>query len=209
MNIYPYVYKITNLLTGQFYIGSRFANVKMNRRAGDDLKHYYRSSSTQVKQEIKTSGIENFQFEVLFQYDSYTACFVYENLLIKNNADNPNLINKWYLDPDKDSKVFYKDTDATRLKKSQSKKGKQSNAHGYIQSAEDLAKANLSRARRRELMTEEEKQKIRESISAGNKGKLKDYATCCAKKFICRLSDRKEFSKASAGKYLKELKQFF
>jgi hypothetical protein len=209
MNIYPYVYKITNLLTGQFYIGSRFANVKMNRYAVDDLKHYYCSSSHKVKQEIKTVGIENFQFDVLFQFDSYTVCFVYENLLIKNNTSNPLIINKWYLDPDKDSKVFYKDTEDTRLKKSRAKKGKPSNAHGYVQTKEDLAKANLSRKRRRESMTEEKKQYIRDAISQGNKGKPKLYTTCCAKKFVCRLSDRKEFSKASAGKYLKEIMQFF
>ena len=104
MSILPYVYKITNKSTGEFYIGSRYKNVKSNRCANDDLFIFYFTSS-KMKTQMKTNP-ENFIYEILFQYEDYDVCFWYEQILIREFIKNENCINGQYIDPDKNSKIF-------------------------------------------------------------------------------------------------------
>ena len=43
--IQPYVYRVTNNVTGQIYYGSRTENVRKNRTPEEDFWQYYFTSS--------------------------------------------------------------------------------------------------------------------------------------------------------------------
>jgi hypothetical protein len=98
----------------------------------------------------------------------------------------------------------------TKKKKSESATGKPKPwLQGRVQSKETIDKQNASRRKNFETWSDEKKQHKSEALSNSLSGKPKKYITNCAKKFICRLSDRKEMSKASAGKYMSDLKPYF
>jgi hypothetical protein len=102
------------------------------------------------------------------------------------------------------------DTPETRQKRSDSAKGKPKPwLQGKPKSQEVIQIQNEGRRKNRETWSEEKKQNNSNKISNSLKGKPKTYTTNCAKKFVCRLSDKKEFSKASAAKYLVDLKLYF
>jgi len=110
----------------------------------------------------------------------------------------------------RESHVDRKDTDETRQKKSVAAAGK---AKPWLQNVpkpkEVIDRQVESRRKNRETWSDEKKIKIAKEISLRTKGKKKNYETNCSKKFVCRLSDQKEFSKASASKYLTEFKPYF
>lgn len=102
----PYVYKITNLVSGEFYFGSRYANVRHKRTAQDDLWNYYRSSSKVLKQSIENFGEHSFKAEIIFLNDDYIngentfECYWFEQNLIKEHIKNPLCLNRHYVDKD-------------------------------------------------------------------------------------------------------------
>ena len=65
MDYLAYVYKIKFLKTGQYYIGYRYANIRLRRHPEDDLLIYYFSSSNIVKKMIKDQGIDTIQSEII------------------------------------------------------------------------------------------------------------------------------------------------
>lgn len=91
----PYTYKVT-FTSGEYYFGYRFANVKKNRPAHLDLGTYYKTSSKIIKER----GFENCTFEVLSEFDSKFDAYWSEQRAIKNNKDDPLILNKHYIDPD-------------------------------------------------------------------------------------------------------------
>lgn len=102
------------------------------------------------------------------------------------------------------------DSSETKKKKSESATGKPKPwLQGRVQSKETIDKQNAGRRKNFETWSDEKKQHKSEALSNSLSGKPKKYITNCAKKFICRLSDRKEMSKASAGKYMSDLKPYF
>lgn len=102
------------------------------------------------------------------------------------------------------------DTPETRQRRSDSANGKPKPwLQGRKQSQEILDRQQKSREENYKSWSDEKKQHKSAAISEALKGQKKSYTTNCGKKFICRVEDRKEFSKASAGKYLKDLKQYF
>lgn len=107
MNIWPYVYCIKNLKTGEFYFGSRYANVRAKRTPSQDLFHFYKSSSKIVKEQIQTYGIEAFKFEILFSVDEYAdkssptlEAYWHEQDLIKKHSKDPKCLNRCYIERD-------------------------------------------------------------------------------------------------------------
>jgi hypothetical protein len=110
----------------------------------------------------------------------------------------------------RDSHLGKIDSLKTKQKKSGSAKGKPKPwLRGISPTQEIIKKQNESRQKDRETWSEEKKQQKSDKISAAHKGKKKTYLTNCGRKFICRLRDRKELSKASASLVMSELKQYF
>jgi len=119
--------------------------------------------------------------------------------------------------PSEESKQKNRDSHSGKLDSPETKKKKSDSAtgkpkpwlQGRILSKETIDKQNSGRRKNFESWSDEKKQSKSEAISNSLSGKPKKYITNFAKKFICRLSDRKEMSKASAGKYMSELKPYF
>lgn len=111
-NVLPYVYKITNKETGEFYIGSRFANVKLGLTPEEDLFIKYFTSS-KLSKEIK-NNIDKYNFvilmkssqEISYNEKSHLVVYWYEQLLIKENRKNVLCLNEHYIDPDSNTNSF-------------------------------------------------------------------------------------------------------
>jgi hypothetical protein len=106
MNFKSYVYCITNLVTGEFYFGSRYANVRLKRHPEEDLLVYYKSSSNRLKDQINLLGIECFRGQVLGTFEDFDECFWFEQSLIKEHFKNPKCFNMFFKDQSAGHKVF-------------------------------------------------------------------------------------------------------
>ena len=71
--IKPYFYKITNVITNKFYYGSGSKKLGIN----------YFSSSKLVNESISKYGIENFNFEVLKEFNTREEAFAFEDRFLK------------------------------------------------------------------------------------------------------------------------------
>lgn len=113
-----FVYKITNILTGEFYIGSKSffsrTNGKISKKRSNELYSgkgrkplrekkikesdwkYYKSSSKDVQELIKLDE-NNFKFEVLELFETKQHMLLYEaHLIIKEFLNmNDKILNKW------------------------------------------------------------------------------------------------------------------
>ena len=183
-----YVYKVTNKVTNQFYIGSRTENVTKCRNPEDDLwKHYFTSSKT-VKHLIEEYGLDSFKIEILSTHNSYEDCFWEEQRLIFESKDHPLRLNKAYVNPATGKTVLttYNESIDERTarvnKMSATKKGKfNSNGHfGLKHSEETKQKMRDAQAKINYTHSEETKQKMRghqrsedhaKKLSEANKGK--------------------------------------
>lgn len=86
--ILPYVYKLTNMETKEFYIGMRSANKVI---AEEDLGFHYFSSSKAVK-----NNFHFFEKEIIAIFFDQESAFMFENALIKENFSNVLCLNKHY-----------------------------------------------------------------------------------------------------------------
>lgn len=107
-----------------------------------------------------------------------------------------------------DSRKGQRDSDEVRLKKSLSHKGMKKpwvkgTPPDKIEQAKKARMETISK--KSEAHIKEDRKKISEAL----KGKPKNYKTVCSNKFLCRLSDRKELSKPSACKIMKDIKHLF
>lgn len=164
-----YVYRVTNVITKQFYIGSRTENVTKCRHPEDDIWKHYFTSSKKVKQMIAEYGLDSFTVEILSRHNNYEDCFWEEQRLILESKNNPLRLNKAYVNPETGKKVLttYNETEEeklTRMKKmSDTKKGKfNSNGHfGLKHSEETRQRMRAAQAKLNYTHSEEAKQKMR------------------------------------------------
>lgn len=84
----PYVYQCVHKVTGEFYIGFRERNVKLNRFSHNDLP-IYRTSSKYVK-----SSFEEFDWIILAEFAEADDAYYFEQSLIYENWKNPLLLNR-------------------------------------------------------------------------------------------------------------------
>ena len=85
----PYIYKITNKDTKEFYIGSQCSGKIIG-------KNYFTSSSNnEFRQDFKLN-VHKYLIEILKEFDNSLECIKEENILIKENFNNPLIINKAY-----------------------------------------------------------------------------------------------------------------
>ena len=75
----PYIYKVTNFETGQYYIGSQCSGkiVGMN---------YFTSSTNKAfREEFKTYGGEKYKIEIIKEFEDPKKCVNAENYIIRNH----------------------------------------------------------------------------------------------------------------------------
>ena len=89
--ILPYVYKLTNKITGEFYFGYRSKNVLLNLKAEHDIGKIYFTSSKYIK-----NNFHNFQIEILAEFFSKNDAYDFEQELIEQNFNNVICLNKHY-----------------------------------------------------------------------------------------------------------------
>lgn len=120
--ILPYVYRLTNRNTGEFYYGYRKAN---KVRAEEDLGIEYFTSSRYVKPRFK-----EFETEIVAEFFDSDSAYWFEQSLIQENWKEPGILNKKYVKIG--GKEFYncENTPEARAKISASMTGrKQSKEH--------------------------------------------------------------------------------
>lgn len=98
MSMLTYVYLVTNKITNQFYYGSRFKNVELNRSPENDFWIHYFTSSKSVKNLIKEYGKDSFEYKILFKDKDYDNTYWFEQNIIKENILNPLCLNKSFID---------------------------------------------------------------------------------------------------------------
>ena len=89
--ILPYVYKLTNKETSEFYIGYRYKNVKLGLRSIDDIGKVYFTSSKYIK-----PFFSKFSISILAEFFHPGDAYDFEQELIKENIKNPLCLNKHY-----------------------------------------------------------------------------------------------------------------
>lgn len=89
--ILPYVYKLINKITGEFYFGYRSKNVRLNLKSNDDIGVKYFTSSKYIK-----NNFENFHIEILAEFFSANDAYDYEQHLISQYFADINCLNRHY-----------------------------------------------------------------------------------------------------------------
>jgi hypothetical protein len=101
-----YVYYIKNKVTGQYYYGSRTANVKRKRPPSLDLWICYFTSSKTVKNLIKQYGKQIFEACVIFESADLDAVYWQEQSFIKEHIEDSLCLNKKYQDQEHGHTIF-------------------------------------------------------------------------------------------------------
>jgi hypothetical protein len=127
-----YVYKITYLTTGEYYYGSRTANIKKKRLPVNDFMKHYFSSSKRLNQLIQTYGVESFQGEIIFESSNRDETFWYEQDCIKTSLGDPKLLNCYYVEKSSNQKVFGWTTENLQLMINKIKQYVASGSHNFL-----------------------------------------------------------------------------
>jgi len=83
----PYVYMCINKYSGQFYIGYRVKNVRLNEPSHIDFPKYKTSSKI-----VKTK-FDNFTWVILAEFYDYDSAYDFEQALINEHWNDPLLMN--------------------------------------------------------------------------------------------------------------------
>lgn len=86
--ILPYVYRLDNPLTGEFYIGYRQAN---KVRPEDDLGIFYKTSSRRIKKQIS-----DFDLSIIAVFFTDYDAYWFEQELIEAHSRDPKNLNGMY-----------------------------------------------------------------------------------------------------------------
>ena len=158
MKILPYVYKLTHKETGEFYIGVRYGNTCP---AELDLGKRYFTSSKIVKPKFN-----EFNYEILKEFNDSLSAIDYEKNLIEENWSNPLILNKAVVQSDKWRCTGH--TEETKRKMSETKKGKPPNNKGKT-----LREETKQKIREKSLQykhSDESIEKIRQKALGNNRG---------------------------------------
>ena len=163
-----YVYKHTNIITGEYYFGYRFYNTRLNIMPEDDLPNYI--CSAKLKERIlEERNLWNSKvLEVFYGENKKTEAYWKEQEYIKAHLGDDLMINKIYYDKDthKGMLVCNSHSEETRKKISDTLK------RTKVFSEETRKK--ISQAKLGHGFTDEAKNKIRNSLKGNipwNKGK--------------------------------------
>ncbi len=101
-----YVYFVKHIPTGKFYYGARYKHVDKNMQPEDDLWKKYFTSSKTIKELIKLTGYDNFEYKIIFKSFDSTECFNFEQNIIKKHINDPLCLNMRYFDIYKSVRIF-------------------------------------------------------------------------------------------------------
>lgn len=126
----PYVYKVVNKITGQFYVGSQCSGKIIG-------ENYFTSSRNEFFQKDFTQNPQNYQIYILGFFEDPKECVKQENYQIRNSLwmYKELCLNRFCLDPDKHTKIFsmagstHLVSKETREKISKANKGKHKKGH--------------------------------------------------------------------------------
>lgn len=99
-----YVYRLTCIPTGQFYIGSRVGNITDKKMPKDDFWIHYHTSSEYVTELRNLYGKASFEYEIIYEDCDRDKVFWHEQEQIKLHYNDPLILNKqfnWYKDKHK------------------------------------------------------------------------------------------------------------
>lgn len=113
-----YVYKVTFLPTGQYYIGYRGSK----NATPSDLFETYFTSSKVIARLINDHGVDNFAKEILAEFDTGVDAYNYEQQLLRdhNVESNPQMLNKRLTSCSLNSFKYH--TEKTRAQMSESRR---------------------------------------------------------------------------------------
>ena len=74
----PYIYKVTNLETGQYYIGSQCSGKTVG------VNYFTSSWNKEFKEDFKTYGEEKYKIEIIKEFTDPEECVEVENYMIFN-----------------------------------------------------------------------------------------------------------------------------
>ena len=155
---YPYVYRLDNLITNEFYIGYRKANLVSAER---DLGTKYFTSAPAIKERFN-----EFQTTILAEFFDPNDAYDHEQYLIYCDLGNPLMLNEsCHYGKARFNNIGKSHSEETKAKMSAAKKGKPSPTKGKSHSEE--TKAKMSAANKGKSPSDETKAKI----SAAKKGK--------------------------------------
>jgi len=110
----PYVYRITNKKTKEFYIGYRYKNVDLGLTAIKDIGIIYWTSG-KIKKSFKNNP-KNFIIEILFESnhviknpknnEDELIAYWYEQIIIRDNIKSKLCLNGFYINPENYSKMW-------------------------------------------------------------------------------------------------------
>jgi hypothetical protein len=177
----PYVYLGTNISTGKFYIGVRYAHSKYYRTPEQDLGIFYYTSSKIVK-----PVFAQFEWAILGQFETKEDALAYEESIINEHWYNPLLLNK-----NKRGSSFRRPDNYAR--KPYRKKDRSANVKALWDDPE--FRTRMTESRNRTHTTTEFKQAhsiAMKKVSQESKNVRR----------VCRVSDRKEMTVQNFFRYL-------
>jgi hypothetical protein len=114
----PYVYKLVHKTTGQFYIGSRYAE-SLHLPSHLDLPQYKTSSKV-----IRDIGFDNFDWQIIAEFFDGDDAWDYEQELIAENFNDPLILNARHFHRKGKCRTIGPMSEETKAKISAAKKGK-------------------------------------------------------------------------------------
>ena len=86
----PYIYKVTDKVTGEFYIGSQCRGKVIG-------KNYFTSSKNKIFKNKFKSNPAQFEIKIIGTFTNPESCILQENIFIKFYIKNPLCLNKNYV----------------------------------------------------------------------------------------------------------------
>ena len=166
----PYIYKVTDKVTGEFYIGSQCRGKVIG-------KNYFTSSTNKSFKEKLKSNSAQFEITIIGTFTNSEACVLQENVFIKNYIKNPLCLNKSYIIGKKRqfNMSGFHHSEETKIKIAESNKGKFVSKETKIKIAESNKGQIISAETRKKLSIAFKgryvSEKTRKLLSALNKGK--------------------------------------
>jgi len=89
-----YVYLLEFKDSGEYYYGSRYANIRLGITPETDLLNTYFTSSESVKQRLKSTPKDQVSAQIIFKHTDPDTLVEYEQDLIARHFEDPLLLNK-------------------------------------------------------------------------------------------------------------------
>lgn len=117
----PYIYCVHNLITDEFYYGSRYVETVAPE---EDLWIRYFTSSRTIKRQIDLYGLECFSTTIIETHTNKDDCYRREQDIIKEYIAHPKCLNKQYRECGNTVFLNKGHSEETKAKISKATKGK-------------------------------------------------------------------------------------